>query len=305
MGDRQHAGVLQRNAEVEDVRMRVERIRRRIDHLVADRRRVHAGLEVDAAAEQPRRVQLHVRLQQRRLVAHVGGAVEHADIVQVARVGAVQPLQREADVIGQLRIGRPLHRHQGLVELEVVRLVGEQLAEVLAVAGSRGVEDDAALQLQVDLDPGGPGIDRKLRRRGLRRRRGLGGRRGLRQRTGGDQRGGRERGQPFAGATGYRAWGIVSHGHWVLLRHCGLCPSRGYRNVYTTTWRAAARRPARQPDARAASPGGSARRANGGRRWHPPPARSRQKICSPCSTRSRPSRSSSAFTRSPTRALVM
>ena len=89
----QRAGVLEGQAELEDVRVRIEWVGRRIDRLVAKRRRVLADLQIDAALGEPGQVREHVRLDHIELVALIRiDAVQLAQELGIARVGAIHEL---------------------------------------------------------------------------------------------------------------------------------------------------------------------------------------------------------------------
>jgi hypothetical protein len=79
---------------------------------------------------------LHVRLDHVELVALVRiDTVQLAEELRVPGVGAVHELKFEAPLIVRvLRIERLLCGQQQLIELNLVGMVGEQLAEVEAVS---------------------------------------------------------------------------------------------------------------------------------------------------------------------------
>ena len=80
----------------------------------------------------------HVRLDHVELVALVGiDTVQFAKELRIAGVGAIHELDLEAPlVVGVLRIERLVRGQQQLVELNLVGVVGEQLAEVEAIGGT-------------------------------------------------------------------------------------------------------------------------------------------------------------------------
>ncbi len=161
----------------------------------------------------------HVGLDQGRLVCCIVGAIPYTNVVQVATVGAVQRLQREANIILRFRVGRALHRHHRLVELERVRVVGVQLAKILAVVRAGRVDGDTAFELSVELDAVNPGRGRGgSRGSGSRRGRWCGGRRrGLRECAGRGKWRDHKRGQPRAQVQGRGGRETNSHGRCLLL----------------------------------------------------------------------------------------
>src|SRR5882757_793818 len=66
---RQYAGVLERNAEIENVGMRVKRIVRRVDDFRAFQGHVLSDLYVDAAGSKPRQMEQSVRFDDVELIA--------------------------------------------------------------------------------------------------------------------------------------------------------------------------------------------------------------------------------------------
>ncbi len=97
------AGMLQRDAEIEDVGVRVEEVAVGVDHFIADRRRVLTGLHIDAATEDDRQVARETGFHQIPLIGAVGRAVEETERMRVTRIGAVHALDAPAPIEGRGR----------------------------------------------------------------------------------------------------------------------------------------------------------------------------------------------------------
>jgi len=139
-----------RDAEIEDVGVRIERVGCRHRRLGRERARKYAELHIAAAAED-RQMRQHIRLDEGELVALVARAVEQPDEMRVARVRSIHRLEGEAEIeargIGVERLGEQDRR---LVQHELVGPVVEQVAKIGAGRAAGQVAGDAAIDIAGD-----------------------------------------------------------------------------------------------------------------------------------------------------------
>ena len=153
----QHASVLEGQAVVEDVAVRIEGVRLGVDHFQAQRRRIQAGFHIQPVREQLRDACRDVRLDQRDLVAVVDHLVEHAERLVDAAVGPIHRLQLETDIdAGGLRVHVAADSKQRLVQQGTVGAVCRQAAVVAVVARVLRIDGYAAFNLHAELDAAGP-----------------------------------------------------------------------------------------------------------------------------------------------------
>src|SRR5216684_7501222 len=130
------ACVLERNAEVEDVGMRVEQIVRGIDDLRTFQGHVLADLQIDAARGKPWQMEQGVGLDDVELSPTVDRFVELAEEMGVARVRAEHRLELKPEIItSRLRVEWTLDRQHRLVQQGLIGLIRKEVAEVYAVGG--------------------------------------------------------------------------------------------------------------------------------------------------------------------------
>src|SRR2546430_17672844 len=117
MRGRHEARVFERNAEIEDVGMRVKRIVRRVDNFRAFQGHVLSDLYVHAARGKPRQMEQCVRLNDVELIALADRLIELTQEMRIARVRTVHRLELETKIVSRgFRIEGSLHRQQGLVQ---------------------------------------------------------------------------------------------------------------------------------------------------------------------------------------------
>ena len=164
MRHRHHAGILERDAEVEDVAVRIEDVVGRVDDFRAEQRDELTDFDVEAAAEDIGEVGGHPGFFDVELIDVADAIVAFAEVVRVARVGAVEQLDLEA-VIDALRarIDRALQDDRRLIEERRIRLVVEQAAEVDAAGAKIRIAGDAGFENAADGERAPPG-GRRCRR---------------------------------------------------------------------------------------------------------------------------------------------
>ena len=146
MRDRHDAGIHERDAEIEDIGMRIEVIGGRVDGLGAFEGDQLTGLDVDAAREQPGRVDDAPGLDRGDLAPIIDRVIEFAEVMGVARVGAIHRLQLEAEIIvGGLRIERPLDGQEDLVEQGRLALSVNRWPKLNPSARAVRIEQNAGL----------------------------------------------------------------------------------------------------------------------------------------------------------------
>ena len=148
--------MLERDAEVEDVVVRIEVIRARIDGFRAEQRhelaeaQVHPGVLVE---EGQRRVEITVGLDDVGIDDAAIDVLQRAEGVDVTPVAADAGLELEAPVeLARLGHQRALDRERGLVEHRLVGAVVEGAAKVLVVVRIVGVAGDAPFHEEAELD---------------------------------------------------------------------------------------------------------------------------------------------------------
>src|SRR5713101_115702 len=148
VSNRHDAGVLERNAEVEDVGMRVKQIVRGIDHLRTFQGHVLAHFYIHAARREPGRVEERMGLDDVELSPTVDRFVELAEEMGVARVRSEHRLELEAEIVtGRLRVERALDRQHRLVQQGLIGLIRKEMAEVYAVGRIGTIERDTCLDM--------------------------------------------------------------------------------------------------------------------------------------------------------------
>src|SRR5712664_414817 len=131
MRSSQYARVLERNAEIENVGMRVQRIVGRIDDFRAFQGHVLSDLYVDAARSKPRQMKQSVRLDDVELFAAADRVIEFAQKVRIARVRTVHRLELEAEIIsGCFLIERTLDCQRRLIQECGIGFISKQLAKI-------------------------------------------------------------------------------------------------------------------------------------------------------------------------------
>src|SRR5258708_279761 len=117
MRGRQYARVLERNAEIENVGMRVKRIVRRVDDFRTFQGHVLSDFYVYAAGSKPRQMVQSVRFDDVKLIAFANRLVELTQEVRISRVRTVHRLELEAEIVsGCFLIEGTLHRQRRLIQ---------------------------------------------------------------------------------------------------------------------------------------------------------------------------------------------
>src|SRR6266568_1852524 len=141
---RHYPSVLERDAEIENVGMRVKRIIRRIDDLRAFQGDVMTEFHIDTARGQPRQVGEPMGLDDVELVYAVDRICELAQKLCGARIRSVHRLNLEAEIVTRrLRIERTLYGQHRLIQHEPVRFIGEQMAKIDTVGWIDRIEGEA------------------------------------------------------------------------------------------------------------------------------------------------------------------
>src|SRR6266481_3087851 len=105
MRGRHEARVLERNAKIEDVGMRVKRIVRCVDDFRAFQSHILSDFYVYAAGSKPRQMEQSVRFDDVELIALADRLIELTQEVGIARVRTVHRLELEAKIVsGGFRI---------------------------------------------------------------------------------------------------------------------------------------------------------------------------------------------------------
>src|ERR1700694_733532 len=108
---RQYAGMLEWNAEIENVGVRVKRIVRRVDDFRSFEGHILSDFYVYAGGSKPWQMEQRVRFDDIELIAFADRLVELTQEVRIARVRTVHRLELEAEIVsGCLRIEGALHR---------------------------------------------------------------------------------------------------------------------------------------------------------------------------------------------------
>src|SRR5579883_2760246 len=130
------ASVHERDAEIENIRVRIEVIGAGIDRLGALQGHPLPGLDVDAAREKPRQMELRPQLHRSELIEIVDEIIELAEIMRVARIGPIHKLGFNTEVVAsRLWIDRTRKGQQHLIEQRLAGFIGEQMAKVMPLAG--------------------------------------------------------------------------------------------------------------------------------------------------------------------------
>src|SRR5260370_42287378 len=99
MRRRQYARVLARNAEIENVGMRVKCIVRRVDDFRAFQRHILSDLYIHASGSKPWQMEQSVRFDDVELGAVADRLIELTQEVRIARVRTVHRLELEAKIV--------------------------------------------------------------------------------------------------------------------------------------------------------------------------------------------------------------
>lgn len=147
MGGRHDPGVLERNAEIEDVGVRVERIVRRVNNFGAFQGYVLSDLHIHATRREPRQMKQSVGLDDVKLIAAADRLIELTQKMRVPGIRAVHRLELESEIVSaRFGIERTLNRQQRLVHQQGIGLIGEEVAKINA-AGRPLIEGDPRLHM--------------------------------------------------------------------------------------------------------------------------------------------------------------
>ena len=98
-------------------------------------------------------MQVQIRLDDIGLGQFIRREIEQTERMDEARIGAIQKLRFEAPVeTGGFRVERALEGDDRLVEQRFIGPIGEEMAEVLIVRGTRAIEGDATFHPAVNLE---------------------------------------------------------------------------------------------------------------------------------------------------------
>src|SRR5258708_10544384 len=131
MRGRHDARVLERNAEKENVGMRVKRIVGRVDDFRAFQGHVLSDLYVHAAGSKPWQMEQSMRFDDVELIALADRLVELTEEVRVARVRTVHRLELEAEIVSRcFRLESALHRYRSLIQEGGIGFIRKELAKI-------------------------------------------------------------------------------------------------------------------------------------------------------------------------------